>query len=282
MLNIDETVLADISKGFAIPARPDLLLKLQAIMAETYPNLNEMADAITEDVAMSATIIKTINSPLYGLARTISDIRKSVTYIGIQGIYSLVTSVLLKREFSQGNEEVFDKFWQDSTNIANAMVYIGKQVGFSGTAEKLFSIGLFHDCGIPVLTLKYQNYPDVLELAEKTPSKTLTEIEERMYSVNHTTIGFYVASSWRLPKDICQLILRHHDRNFLQILDNSAIQSEFAILKMAENIIHQMKFFTDHPDWQYVYESVFTVLNIDEERYQDLVEDTSEQLTNEQ
>ena len=51
---------------------------------------------------------------------------------------------------------------------------------------------------------------------------------------------------------------------------------------MAENIIHQMKFFTDHPDWQYVYESVFTVLNIDEERYQDLVEDTSEQLTNEQ
>ena len=282
MLNIDETVLADISKGFAIPARPDLLLKLQAIMAETYPNLNEMADAITEDVAMSATILKTINSPLYGLARTISDIRKSVRYIGIQGVYSLVTSVLLKREFSQGNEEVFDKFWQDSTNIANAMVYIGKQVGFSGTAEKLFSIGLFHDCGIPVLTLKYQNYPDVLELAEKTPSKTLTEIEERMYSVNHTTIGFYVASSWRLPKDICQLILRHHDRNFLQILDNSAIQSEFAILKMAENIIHQMKFFTDHPDWQYVYESVFTVLNIDEERYQDLVEDTSEQLTNEQ
>ena len=268
MLNVDDKVLADISKGFAIPARPDLLLKLQKIIASDDVNLK----AITEDVAMSATIIKTINSPLYGLARTISDIRKSVNYIGMQGIYSLVTSILLKREFSQGNEEVFAKFWQDATNIA--------KVGFKGTAEKLFSIGLFHDCGIPILTLKYNSYPEVLDLAEKTPSLTLPEVEERVYSVNHATIGYYVASSWRLPKDICQLILRHHDRSFIQIINNTEIQSEFAILKMAENIVHQMKNITDHADWLHVRESTFTILNIDEEEYFDIAEDATEQLEN--
>lgn len=280
MLNVDDKVLADISKGFAIPARPDLLLKLQKIIASDDVNLNDIANAITEDVAMSATIIKTINSPLYGLARTISDIRKSVNYIGMQGIYSLVTSILLKREFSQGNEEVFAKFWQDATNIANTMVYIGQKVGFKGTAEKLFSIGLFHDCGIPILTLKYNSYPEVLDLAEKTPSLTLPEVEERVYSVNHATIGYYVASSWRLPKDICQLILRHHDRSFIQIINNTEIQSEFAILKMAENIVHQMKNITDHADWLHVRESTFTILNIDEEEYFDIAEDATEQLEN--
>lgn len=280
MLKVDDNVLADISKGFAIPARPDLLLKLQQIIASDDANLNDVANAITEDVAMSATIIKTINSPLYGLARTISDIKKSVNYIGIQGIYSLVTSILLKREFSQGNEQVFDKFWQDATSIANTMVYIGKKIGFKGTAEKLFSIGLFHDCGIPILTLKYNSYPEVLDLAEKTPSLTLPEVEERVYSVSHATIGYYVASSWRLPKDICQLILRHHDRSFINIIDNSIIQSEFAILKMAENIVHQMKDITDHADWLHVRESAFTILNIDEEEYIDIAEDATEQLEN--
>ncbi len=278
MLNIDDQVLADIGKGFAIPARPDLLLKLQEIIAQDEPSLDDVADAITEDVAMSATIIKTINSPLYGLARTISDIKKSVKYIGLQGVYALVTSILLKREFDQGNGEVFDKFWQDATSIANAMVFIGKKVGFRGTSEKLFSIGLFHDCGIPVLTLKYPNYADVLAFAEKTPSKTLPEIEEHIYAVNHATIGYYVATSWRLPKDICQLILRHHDRDFLQMLDQTAIQSEFAILKMAENIVHQIKHFSDHADWSHICESAFTVLNIDDEQYKDLVEDVTEHI----
>ena len=278
MLNINDKVLADISKGFAIPARPDLLLKLQTIMADDEPSLTDIADAITEDVAMSATIIKTINSPLYGLARTISDIKKSVNYIGMQGIFSLVTSILLKREFNAGNEQVFDKFWSDAANIANAMVFIGKRVKCTSSSEKLFSIGLFHDCGIPVLTLKYPSYADVLELAERTPSKTLPEVEERVYAVNHATIGYYVASSWRLPKDICKLILSHHDRDFLNRLDNSAIQSEFAILKMAENIIHQIKFVTDHADWAFLDESIFTVLNLDEDEYKDIVEDVSDML----
>ena len=278
MLNVDEQVLADISKGFSIPARPDLLIKLQNIMAEESPNLNDIADAISEDVAMAAIILKTINSPLYGLARTVSDIRKSVKYIGIQGISSLVTSILLKREFNQDHEDVFEKFWQNATNIANTMVYIGKKVGANSTAEKLFSIGLFHDCGIPVLTLKYNNYSDVLQLAEQTPSKALPEIEERIYAVNHATIGYYVATSWRLPKDICQLILRHHDRQLLAKLDNSIMQSEFAILKMAENIAHRIKYFTDYSDWAYVGESILTVLNIDEDQYQDIIEDVSEQL----
>lgn len=278
MLNVDDKVLADINKGFAIPARPDLLLKIQQIITSDEPNLNDLATAISEDVAVSATILKTINSPLYGLARTISDIRKSVNYIGMQGIYSLVTSILLKREFDQGNEHVFDKFWQNAANIANAMVFIGKRTGYRGASEKLFSIGLFQDCGIPVLSLKYDNYSEVLALAEKTPSKTLPEIEEKVYQVNHATIGYYVASSWRLPKDICQLILRHHDRNFLLKLDNSRLQSEFAILKLAENIIHQVEYISDHADWLHLQDSIFTVLNIDEDQYKDIVEDVSEML----
>lgn len=280
MLNINDQVLADIGKGFAIPAQPSLLMKLQKVMAQEEPSLSELANIITEDVAIAATILKTINSPLYGLARTISDIRKSVAYIGIQGIYSLVTSILLKREFNVSDQKLFDNFWQDATNIANAMVFIGKRVRYKGGAEKLFSIGLFHDCGIPVFTLKYNNYPDVLTLAETTPSKTLPEIEERIYDVNHATIGYYVASSWRLPKDMCELILRHHDRHFLLKLDNSLIQTEFAILKMAENIIHQYKYITDHPDWFYLKDSIFTVLNIDEDEYQDIVEDLTELLAN--
>lgn len=279
IITVDENVLADIGRGFTIPARPELLIKLQDLMSQQEPDLNEIADTIALDVATSATILKTVNSPLYGLARSISDIKKSVRYLGIQGVYSLVTSCLLKRGFEQSNSGIaLDEFWLNSSNIANTAVYIGKQIKQRISSEKLFTIGLFHDCGIPVMAIKYDNYQACLDYSINNPSKTLPEIEEKLYNINHATLGYYVASSWRLPKDICQLILRHHDRDLLDKLDGSELQLAYAIIKMAENITYQHKHFRDCADWPYVCDTVFTVLDIDEYQYQDIIEDVNEQL----
>jgi len=278
-IKVDDKVLADIGRGFTVPARPELLLKLQDLMAQDDTNLNEIAETISLDVAISATILKTVNSPLYGLARSISDIKKSVRYLGLSGIYSLVTSCLLRQGFSQDSCGIsLDEFWQNSSNIANISVFIGKQIKQNISSEKLFTIGLFHDCGIPVMAMKYNNYQQVLDFSLNNPSKTLPEIEEKQYQINHATLGYYVASSWRLPKDICQLILRHHERDFLNYLDNSEMQLAFAILKMAENIAYQHKHFCDCADWHYLQDTALTVLDIDEDHYKDIIEDISDNL----
>ena len=279
MLEVNDEVLNDIGRGFSVPAQPDLLIKLQKLMSEKDIDLNAIAETISQDLAVSATILKTINSPLYGLARTICDIKKSVRYIGLNGINTLVTSSLIKQSFKQDTCSIeLNDFWQNASNIANTAVYIGKNIKHNLSSEKLFTLGLFHDCGIPVMAMKYKDYQDTLESALNTPSKTLPEIEETQYQVNHATIGFYVASSWRLPKDMCQLILRHHDRGFLYRLDGSESQLCFAILKLSENIVHLHKHFRASSDWAYLNESVLTALDLDEEDVQDIIEDVSEQL----
>ena len=260
MLHINDAVVQDIGKGFSIPAQPDLLIKLQQLMAEPEPDMSLIANTISQDVAVSATILKTINSPLYGLARTIADIQKSVRYIGLQGITTLVTSSLIRNSFSQNTCSIaLEEFWQNATNIANAAVFIGKSLGYKNSAEKLFTLGLFHDCGIPVMAMRYSDYQQTLEHSLNNPSEPLPEVEENIYQVNHATIGYYVASSWRLPKDICALILQHHERNFLNKLDRSEAQSHYAILKLAENITHLHKHFRSSSDWAYIQDSVLTV-----------------------
>ncbi len=275
MLEVDDKVLADIRRGFSVPAQPSLLLKLQKVMAEAEPNLNVLADTISQDVAVASTVLKTINSPLYGLSRSMSDIPKSVRYIGLNGINALITNTLIKRSFDQKDCNIaLEEFWDNATNIANTCVHIGKSLKQAVSKDKLFSLGLFHDCGIPVMAMKYADYNDTYELAHNTPSRTLPLIEDEAYGVNHATIGYYVASSWRLPKDTCQLILAHHDRDFLR-LENSRIQKfYYAILKLAENIVYNHKHFRDAADWPYIQEDVFTLLAIDEDDYQDYVEDT--------
>jgi HD-like signal output (HDOD) protein len=278
MIQVDDKILSDIGRGFSVPAQPALLLKIQSLMTDDDPDINDIADAISQDVAVSATILKTINSPIYGLARSISDIKKSVRYIGIQGIVTLVTSSLLKKSFGQNSCSIeLDDFWSNATNIANTAVYIGKNIKRKVSSEKLFTIGLFHDCGIPVMATKFADYADTLKFSGDTPSKTLPDFEESVYQVNHATIGYYVASSWRLPKDICQLILQHHERDYLRKLDNSEGQLNYAILKLAENIVHQQKHLTPSADWPFLQDSILTVLDIDEEDVKDIMEDINEQ-----
>jgi HD-like signal output (HDOD) protein len=132
---------------------------------------------------------------------------------------------------------------------------------------------LFHACGIPVMAMKYNNYQDLLDQALTTPEIALTDIEEQQYNFNHATIGYYVASSWRLPKDVCQIILQHHDRNYLNKLDGSEAQDLFAVLKLSEHIASLKYSDCDSADWSYVEEKVTRILAIDEQSLQTLIND---------
>ncbi len=272
MLIVDQSVLDDISKGFTVPAQPALLLELLKLMAEPNPNINAISAAISKDVAVSAAVLKTINSPLYGLNRTVTDIKMSVNYIGIFGVVLLVTESLLKKSFDPKSCSIdLEPFWLLTSEIANIATKLGQQFKPHIVNDKFFSLGLFHACGIPVMAMKYDDYQSLLDEALTTPEIALTDIEEKKYNFNHATIGYYVASSWRLPKDVCQIILQHHDRNYLNKLDGSETQDLFAILKLSEHLASLKYLDCPSADWSYVEEKVLTILPMDKTNLDELV-----------
>ncbi|NQZ27628.1 MAG: HDOD domain-containing protein [Colwellia sp.] len=272
MLIVDQSVLDDISRGFSVPAQPKLLLELLKLMAETSPDVNAISAAISKDIAVSAAILKTINSPLYGLSRTVTDIKMSVNYIGIFGVVMLVTGSLLKKSFDPKNCSIdLEDFWQFTSDIASVAMIIGQRFKPQIANDKFFSLGLFHACGVPVMAMKYDDYQKILDGGLTTPELELTTVEEAHYGFNHTTIGFYVASSWRLPKDVCQIILRHHERSFLTELNGSEAQDLFAVLKLCEHLMSLKYLERPSTDWPYVEEKVLTVMAIDNNTLQALI-----------
>lgn len=279
MLTVDQNVLDDISRGFSVPAQPKLLLKLLQILAEPNPNANAIADCISKDIAISAAILKTVNSPLYGLSRTITDIKMSVNYIGIYGVVMLVTGSLLKKSFNPKNCSIdLDYFWKTTEEISRVAVLLGKKYKSHIAKDKLANLGLFHACGIPVMAMKYKDYQQVMNSAQSTPELSLIEAEEKQYQVNHTTVGYYVATSWRLPKNICQIILQHHDREYLSKLDNSPEQDLFSLLKLAEHIISLKNLGYDSADWSYIKADILSVLAISETELESVIAETTSQL----
>ncbi len=279
MLTVDKKVLDDIGRGFSVPAQPRLLLDLMRLMADKNPDLNKISATISKDIAISAAILKTINSPLYGLSRTMTDIKKSVSYIGLHGIVMLVTNCLIKKSFDQKNCSIaLEDFWRMTNDIASIAVFIGKQLKPNLANDKLFSLALFHDCGVPVMAMKFNDYQATIDNVIATPKISLPDFEEQHYQVNHATIGYYVATSWRLPKDICQIILQHHDRNFLTPLDGSEQQDCFAILKLAEHILSLREYDRPACDWPYLQGDIVNLFGLTDDDLLDLIDDVEQQV----
>ena len=118
-MNIDKEKMASILSSFQVPVKPKALTEMQEIMGAPEPDINLVADLISSDIGLSSAILKVINSPYYGMSRSISEIKQAVMIIGLTTINSLITALLLKSSL-QGKASIsLERFLDDSLDVAN-------------------------------------------------------------------------------------------------------------------------------------------------------------------
>ncbi|NUW67437.1 HDOD domain-containing protein [Vibrio coralliilyticus] len=272
MIDIDEEKMASVVSSFQVPAKPKALSELQEIMKAPEPDINLVADLISSDIGLSSAILKVINSPYYGMSRTISEIKQAVMIIGLTTINSLVTSLLLKSAL-QGKASIsLERFWDDSLDVANAMLFIGNRIKDKVPIDMLYTVGLFHNCGIPLLALRFDDYKDVLIEANNKGCNSIV-LEEEKYNTNHAVLGYFIANSWHLPKEICEIILQHHNTHFFDTILGGEAQLTLATLKVAENFVERAKRHSVSPDWQDVELGVSEVLGLSTVDFEELEDD---------
>ena len=270
MLNIDKKTVDDVIHDFYIPIKPNILTQLQSLMSDNESIISDFFKVISKDVALSSEILKTVNSAFFGLERTICDIQYAVCFMGKDTVNALSTVILFKRSFADVCCCLsLERFWDDAKDIAYAMTFINKKKGTQLSDGCLYTIGLFHDCGIPTFSNKFDDYKETL-IAANGEGENSIESEENQYGTNHAVVGHFIAVSWNLPEDVCNIILGHHDLNFLANTTDINEQLGFATLKLAENFVHRNKRHSESPDWKYVKDDVLKLLNIDMDEYNDL------------
>ncbi len=261
--NLDLEKAQKLVKGITIPPRP---AALQAVLAEKqkeYPDLNKIAAVIAQDVTLAASVLKTINSPFFGLRRKVTAIKQAVTMLGFASVSNLVTGISI-RQATSGSKLKLDRFWDTATDVAMMASRLSRNL-LVGDPEEAYLIGLFHDCGIPLMMLKYPDYKKVL--IEANDSHTVfTDVEEKYYPTNHTIVGFYVAHSWGVADKVCQAILNHHAPDMLQ-LDDPEVSSLLAVMKLAEHICHTHRRLSSDHEWDDHYQEIMEHLGLDEDGY---------------
>ncbi|WP_076922296.1 HDOD domain-containing protein [Pseudoalteromonas sp. SK20] len=279
MIVVNEQVLSDVNKNFIIPPKPQILNDLELLASAQEPSLSDAAEIIAKDVAIASAILKIVNSPAYGLVRSVSDIKQAIMFLGWNGIEALIPALKLKQMFLQKTCCIsLERFWDNASEIANVNMIVGQRVKNKIPVEYLYTLGLFHDCGIVPMAIKYDDYVNVLHGSNRSSKESLVDIEDRVYGANHAIIGYYLASSWHLPRDICQLILRHHDLSLLEDTSDPNQQLCFCVLKLSESIVNSILRDEKIKDWERLEPFIFKKLNMSEDEYIDLQEEVIDYL----
>ena len=188
-LAIDEKLSNDLLKGIVIPPCPQVVSDIQFELAQEEPSINEIAELINRDAGISGSVLKAINSPLFGLAGKVKSVSHAVNLLGLKSVVNIVTALSLKKVLSDDKIAAMNRFWDTANDVANTATIVSKYAKLAAPDEA-YSIGLFHDCGIPLMMMKFPNYMSVLEEAYASPVKTINEIESDQFSTDHTVLGF--------------------------------------------------------------------------------------------
>lgn len=227
-------------QGISIPPQPQIMVDLQFEQYMPDPDLETIARLIAQDPGLSGALLKLVNSPHFGLANKIGSIQRAVNLLGSRSIINLINAQSIKGEMSDETIVTLNRFWDTAQDVAMTCLTLAKRTSIQAVDEA-YTLGLFHDCGVPLMLKRFPDYMEVLEAsyANAGMDTRVVDTENRTFNTNHAVVGYFTAKSWRLPEHISSAIANHH--NALAIFRdessrNTQLKNLLAVLKMAEHI----------------------------------------------
>jgi HD-like signal output (HDOD) protein len=176
-----------------IPAQPEVLVKLSTLLLDDNINLQALSALISSDMALAASVLKAVNSSLYGLRGRVQSVQHAITHLGTREIASVTFAMGLKAVFPAAPE--LNPLWERASVRAMLMGRIGTALSVDPWAAH--SAGLFEECGKAVLFRHASDrYRKLLAAAED--DEALLMLEHAEFGVSHDALGAALCESWGL------------------------------------------------------------------------------------
>lgn len=257
-----ELLLAIENDQLVLPTLPEVALRVREAAEDPDVSINMLAKVIGNDTALTARIIKVVNSPLLRTSREINDLQMAINRLGINYTSNLAMGLAMEQMF-QATTDVVDRkmreVWNKSTEIA-AISHVLCRNFTRLPADQATLAGLVHQIGIlPILTYAEEHS------ALLNDSISLNHVIDRI----HPVIGERILRAWDFPEPIAQV-----PGNYL---DFTRVSDKVDYVDIVQVATLQTCLGTSHPftelDWNAI--AAFQKLGIDPGSLQEEDEDLS-------
>ncbi len=207
--------VADLFRGdIQLASPPNIYFALKTILDDPAKTPKDAAFVIENDAALTARLLKIVNSAYFGFPSQITSIEKAVAMIGSRELQNLVLATVIIERFSNLPGQTFSvhDFWARNLRCALLSREFDAQLG-KKYAESAFVCGLLHNIG---KLLFYRRIPALarevdLLLQSDLPADAMNEvlIEQRVIGFDHFQAGAELCRLWKLPEVIIETIRLH-------------------------------------------------------------------------
>lgn len=233
-----------------LPTLPEVALRVREAAEDPDVSIPTLAKVIGNDTALTARIIKVVNSPLLRTNREINDLQMAISRLGINYTSNLATGLAMEQMF-QATTDVVDRkmreVWNKSTEIA-AISHVLCRNFTRLPADQATLAGLVHQIGVlPILTYAEEHS------ALLSDSISLNHVIDRI----HPIIGEKILRAWEFPDPIATVPA--------QYLDFSRTSTKVDYVDIVQVATLQSYIGTSHPftqlDWNQI--PAFAKLGLD-------------------
>ena len=191
---------------------PDLYFRLRQLLDKPSSSMAEVGKLIGHDPAISARLLRLVNSPFFGIATKIDTVSRAVAMLGTQQVHDLVLTSSVTESFASISPKVInmESFWRRSVFCGMLSRQLASECNVLD-CEQVFLGGLLRDIGHLVL---YQAVPDLAQQAiesAKMQSSLLYKVERQLIGADFAQVGGALLRSWHLPESLRQMVEYHQE-----------------------------------------------------------------------
>ncbi len=195
-----------------LPVLPAVVIRLLNLVLDEKSSVEDISKIVRVDQALTAKVLKIVNSAAYGLRGKVSTVDHAFTILGFDAIKNLCLSIsifdnLVKKE----QVGCFNKshFWRHSLAVASVSKALALLVNYK-SRDEAYVAGLLHDAGklilMQIIPEEYSNY---LKKLNSNP-KICIGFEEKTLLINHALAGNLIFKKWNFPLSLQRAVELHH------------------------------------------------------------------------
>ncbi|HUL13005.1 MAG TPA: HDOD domain-containing protein [Methylococcaceae bacterium] len=210
---------------------PSIVLELNLMISTG--SARDIARLVSQDVGLTARLLRIANSASYGLRDRIDNIHQAVAVVGMNDLANLVLATVAVRRFARIRQDLVDmeEFWRRSVLAGVAARILAEETHVTHP-ERLFVAGLLHDIGSLILYCKEPERSQAILLEAGGDRSREAELQRGGFGFTFADLGAALMRHWNLPE-----LMEHCIQQQLTPLSSEQHSPESRLIRISTQLI---------------------------------------------